>query len=104
MGWPDTGSRGASRPHSWLHAAFAVHAKSLAGSRFNRLANLLLDGFQVEARGLLHGWKVDEGLTDLRDLLLDENEPPEFVGEPGILVHGLCRQARALERIETKVH
>src|SRR5215469_10517588 len=43
-------------------------------------------------------------LAHSRHDLLDEDEAPELVDKPTILVHRLIWQARALERIETKIH
>jgi hypothetical protein len=46
------------------------------------LLQLLLEGFEIEARALLHGQEIKECLRELCDLILDEGEAPEFVGEP----------------------
>src|SRR5882672_3357824 len=47
--------------------------------------DLGLDRFHVETRALLHRRELDEALRRLADLLLDEDEAPELVGEPVIV-------------------
>src|SRR4030095_4975356 len=53
------------------------------------LHDLLFDGVQVERSGFLNGRELNEGLAELRHLLLDEDEAPELVLEPLSLLHGL---------------
>src|SRR6185437_12753374 len=56
----------------------------LASVRLHGLLDLLLDGFQVEARTFLHRWKLDRSLGELAHLLLHELESPELVSKPVI--------------------
>ena len=51
----------------------------LAGAGIHGMEDLLLDGFEVEARALLHRRELDGGLGQLRHLLLDVDEAPELV-------------------------
>src|SRR5262245_59429628 len=78
------------RPHSKQsraprHGASALaglvrfRSWSFAGVRLHGLLDLLLDGFQVEARALLHRRELDRGLSELPHLLLHQHEAPELV-------------------------
>ena len=76
-------------------------------TRGDGLFDLCLHGFEVEARALLRGRKVDRRLAELRRFLLHEHATPEFVHVPvdvrdraGLRVH---RQAGALVRVEPEV-
>src|SRR5262249_48871393 len=62
---------------------------SRAGFPRDGLHDLLLDGVQVERSWFLNRRGLGEGLAELRDLLLDEEEAPEFLLEPLNLLHGL---------------
>ena len=54
----------------------------LRGVRLYRPLDLCLHSLEIEARALLHWRELDGSLSNLRDLLLDELEPPELVREP----------------------
>ena len=55
---------------------------SSAGARLHGLFDLLLDGFLVEARALLHRRKIDRGPGEFGHLLLHEHEAPELKPPP----------------------
>jgi hypothetical protein len=67
------------------------------------LVNLVLHGFQVEARALLHRRELDGGLGQIRHLLLDMDEAPELVFEPLEVFNG-SGESRSLEGIEPQIH
>src|SRR5262245_23766696 len=73
-------------------------------ARFARdgLNDLLSYSIQVERSGFLNGRELDESLAELRHLLLDEDEAPEFILEPLSLLHGLP-QSRSLQRVQAEV-
>src|SRR5262245_51526934 len=63
-------------------------------------------GFKVEARRRLHRGKLDGSLRQLRDLLLNDHEPPEFathevvhVASAGVVQAFTARAWRPLKRI-----
>ena len=56
--------------------------RSTALECLHLLLQLRLERLQLERRALLHGWVVDEGLSVLGNLPLDEDEPPELEGKP----------------------
>src|SRR5262245_45183967 len=62
------------------------------------LLELGLELLQVEARALLHRRVLDEGLRGLRDLLLHEGEPPEFIRVP-VVERERAGETGTLERI-----
>src|SRR5206468_5027000 len=80
----------------------SVVEKLVAGARLHLLLELFLQPLQVEARALLHGRELDEGLGVLPDLLLHEDEAPELVHEP-VVVGDRSADPRALEGIETEI-
>src|SRR5215831_20963781 len=51
---------------------------SSAGARLHGLFDLLLDGFLVEARALLHRRKIDRGPGEFGHLVLHQHEAPEL--------------------------
>src|SRR5215468_182869 len=65
------------------------------------------EGFEVEARPLLHRRELEEGLRGLGDLLLGVDEAPELVGEPVVVsdrpVVLAVVHAGPLERIEAEI-
>src|ERR1700710_118788 len=70
--------------------------------------DLRLHPFEVEARALLHRRELDRGHGQLLDLLLDQNETPEFVLVPFPVLQrstfgAIFRPTRAFERVETKI-
>src|SRR5438128_2413003 len=70
--------------------------------------DLRLHGVEVEARSLLHRGELDRCLGEFRNLLLDEDEAPELVLEPGEVIlstvlRSIFRPAGPLERIEAQV-
>ena len=80
----------------------------LSGHSRLGLGDLLLDRLEIEARAFLHRREFDRGFGQLENLLLDENEAPEFVLEPIeiLLRSGLgpaLRPSRTLEWIKAKV-
>src|SRR6185437_13571499 len=78
----------------------------LASVRLHGLLDLLLDGFEVEARTLLHRRKLDRRLGELADLLLHELEPPELEDKPVVVCQRsliAAWQAGAFERIKPNV-
>src|SRR6266702_1694939 len=80
--------------------------KRSLGVRLDGLLDLLLDGFQVETRALLHRRKLDRSLGELRDLLLHELETPELVSKPVAECQGTLNaagQARAVEGIQADI-
>src|SRR5215475_14540921 len=64
--------------------------------------DLLFDRFQIERSRRLHRRKFDETFRELGHDLLHENETPELIGKPRIVVDG-STQARAFERIQPDV-
>src|SRR5215510_11227901 len=66
------------------------------------LHDLLLDSVQVERSGFLNRRELDECFAELRHLLLDEDEAPEFVLEPLSLLQGLPH-TRSLQRVQAEV-
>src|SRR5262245_59092854 len=64
--------------------------------------DLLLDGVQVERSWFLNRRELDEALAELRNLMLDEDEAPEFVLEPLSLLQGLPH-TRSLQRFQAEV-
>src|SRR6476620_6566469 len=78
----------------------------LASVRLHRLLDLFLDGFEIEARALLHRRKLDRRLGKLADLLLHELATPELENKPIIECQRPLRavwQVRAFERIKPNV-
>src|ERR1700742_398602 len=78
----------------------------LAGVRLHGLLDLFLDGFEIEARALLHRRKLNRRLGELADLLLHELEPPELENEPVIECQrplSAVGQVRAFERIKPDI-
>src|SRR6476469_3123031 len=74
--------------------------------RLDGLLDLLLDGFQVEARALLHRREFDGRLSELPDLLLRKLEAPELEGKPVVVGQRplvAVWQPRPLERIEPEI-
>src|SRR5262245_22814824 len=98
---------GRPKPRAPARDTFVTLRHALpCGTRRYGLLDFRLDGFQVEARALLHRRKLDRSLGELADFLLHELEPPELVSKPVIE----CQrplipvgQVRAFERIEADV-
>src|SRR5215510_7887178 len=95
-----------ARTAGWQRRSAPVDA-SLGHCRSRRL-DLGLHGIEVEARALLHRRKLDRGLGQLQDLLLDEHKAPELVLEPlevrlGPELGTAVGPTRTLERIEPQV-
>src|SRR5215813_5369257 len=91
------------KPLSWSEGLSAkADQELLGGPRGHLFLQLLLQGFEIEARALLHRRELEEGLRLPRDLVLDEHEAPELVREP-VVVGQRPRETGALERIEAKV-
>src|SRR5262245_37296310 len=93
---------GLSRSRAKRGSAAASRQTLRAVVGLNGLRHLCLDRLEVEARGRLKRRTLDEARRELRHDLLHEDEPPELVGEPAVLVDRLTH-ARALERIEADV-
>src|SRR5262245_20972653 len=85
------------RPPRFPHGCFL-----LCRSTRHLLLQLLLKGRHIEARTLLHGRILKEGLRCLRDFLLNEGEAPELEAPPVARKKRLV-QARALERIKPDI-
>src|SRR5262249_8331075 len=64
--------------------------------------DLLFDCFQIERSRRLHRRKFDETFGELAHDLLHENETPELIGKPRIVVDG-SPDTRAFERIQPDV-
>src|SRR5262245_13446209 len=85
-----------------LPAARPMSACLLGRVGLHLLLELLLQGFEVEARTFLHRGKLKDRLRGFRDLLLHESEPPELVCIPVVKGEG-TGEPRALERIQPQV-
>ena len=81
----------------------ALAYQLLAGVVPDRLIDLLLDRVEVEGCRILHRRVVDGGLREGGHPLLDEDEPPELVGIPIVVVDRLV-QASSLERVQPKIN
>src|SRR5215475_6465281 len=64
--------------------------------------DLLFDRFQIERSRRLHRRKFNETLGELGHDLLNENETPELIGKPRIVVDG-STQACAFERVQPDI-
>src|SRR6202050_1862764 len=87
-----------------------LKARLLPFVRLHHLLDLLLDLGEVEGRGLLHRWVVDERLSRRRHGLLHLDEAPELAGHKvvhvaaALVVERLAAdRRRALERILAQV-
>src|SRR5215471_3977407 len=95
----------ARRPRSVGLLMMSSVARLLAAVCCHGLLDLGFHGVHVEARSLLHRGKVDEGLGNLRDFLLDEDEAPELILVPVHVPYGAggtVRQTRPLQRIQAQ--
>jgi len=68
----------------------------------NRLLDLRLHGFKIEARASLHRRKFDCSLGKLRDLLLHEHRAPEFKRKP-VEVPERFAQTGTFERVKPQI-
>src|SRR5215475_957701 len=64
--------------------------------------DLFFDRFQIEQSRRLHRRKFNETFGELGHDLLDENETPELIGKPRIVVDGSA-QTRAFERVQPNI-
>src|SRR5438128_731712 len=101
----DDGATASATPVPASIAAVIVSSvfTSLRCPHLRGLLDLVLHGLEVEARALLHRRELDRRLGQLPDLLLDVDEPPELVDEPGVVVQR-TGHSRALEGVEAEVH
>ena len=60
----------------------ALSLALVAVTRSDGLLDLCFHRFEVEARALLHGRKVDRRLAELGHFLLHEHTPPELIHVP----------------------
>src|SRR3974390_3066156 len=63
----------------------------LSGTALQFFLKLLLKGFKVEARALLHWRELEQGLCCLRNFVLHKYEPPELIGVPIVKVDRLVK-------------
>src|SRR5262249_37859636 len=68
------------------HGPFASGRSLLTRPVLHRLLNLLLHCFKVERSRSLHRRKLDRGLRQVADVLLDHDEAPELPGEEVVAV------------------
>src|SRR5215467_1219561 len=64
--------------------------------------DLFFDRFQIERSRRLHRRKFDETFGELGHDLLHENDTPELIGKPRIVVDR-STQSRAFERVQPDV-
>src|SRR5215470_7990274 len=67
-------------------AGFRISRFLLTRAVLDRLLNLLLYRFKIERSRSLHRRKLDRGLREIPDVLLDNDEAPELAGEEVVAI------------------